>query len=272
MLSMMVIQVVLIITAVMISFKIYQNIQIDKWVREIFYVKDRSLLYIGDEFDLLPLPLKKYIILTGARNKKAFKKLKIYYRGMIKRKSNKRKWWWFKLKSYVNFDTHSYLADACMSIVPGITIRVIDMLERRIGHFVIYLGGMFKFVEGLGTEMNYRNEMVYLLFHFLSPAYLTHENFKWEEKNGEVIGLFKDGKVDITGRFVFDSEGKLLAIHFNRYRNVKNDFVLTEWTVEIEKYGNWLGFYLPTTFNFIYHLPKEDFHYARLEIIKMYID
>jgi hypothetical protein len=220
------------------------------------------------DFERLPIPLQKYLDVTGAKNRQAPRQMKINFRGMSRQK-NQKNWWRFILKSYINLDSRTYLMDGCMRVFPGIRARFIDELFNESGKFEFYMSSMFKYKEGEGIAFNYNGALNYLLSCFLSPIHLAQDDFQWKIIDENLCDLnFTMGETTIVARVVFDETGYVKQLNTARYRDIEGSYWLYPFEVKFEKYRQ-TGYYkLPNFIRFGWVQDDEFYNEHNFEIIK----
>ncbi|OPL09627.1 MAG: hypothetical protein AVO33_06345 [delta proteobacterium ML8_F1] len=270
--NMIFLQIAFVVILVMIGFKIRNNIYIDSFCREIFTLKDRTLFYPEDELRGYPVEIIRYLEYTQSLHQKAQKRLKVYYRGMMKFGPQK-EWRRFRLKNGINYETQSYYLLGCISYFPGFHIRFFEGFKNHKARFEVFLGSMFRYLEGEGHELDHTGAMNYFLMALLSPAYLTREYFSFRSAGeGEVESELALGDQKLTASMVFDDLGRLRLVRSRRFYYSKGTFTELPWEVKVEKYDEFLGHRIPSVLDFYYGREENQILYSRLEVQKMYPD
>jgi hypothetical protein len=97
-------------------------------------------------------------------------------------------------------------------------------------------------------------------------AYLG-ENIRWEAVDDASAKVtFIDAGKSVTGRMLFDQEGRPTNFTTKRYRKINGEFSLDDWSTRISKYGTFGDTNLPTHRQAVWNLPTADLAYEELEV------
>ncbi len=270
--NMIILQIAFVIILVMIGFKIRNNIYIEDISRKIFTLEDRTLFYPEEDLGDTPVEITRYLEFSRSLHQKAHKRLKVYYRGMMKFGPT-REWRRFRLKNGINFESQAYYLLGCISYFPGFHIRFFENFRQGLAKFEVFLGSMFRYLEGEGHELDHTGLMNYFLMAFLSPAYLTRESFSFRSiEKGIVEGEVTLGRERLVASLYFDDSGGLSRIRSRRYYYTKGSFTEMPWEVKVVRYGEFLGHRVPAILDFYYGTEDDQILYSRLTVQKMYQD
>lgn len=263
------VQIILLLVFISVGIRIIQNIRIDRRINRVYRLSRRPERYIGGGFERLPESVRAYLETSGAMRRQAPRRLKVNYRGMVRKKKGN-DWWRFTIKSYVNLERGSYLVDGCMRVFPGIRARMIEEWSDGQGRFELLMSSMFKYMEGIGEPFDYNATLNYMIMCCLSPIYLGQDDFRWKDRIGQnrYRMTFERNGIRIEGTATFDSDHRLHSITTSRYRGEKDRYALAPFEARFEQYKTMDYCQLPTVIRYGW-LDGEKFHnYANFEVVK----
>lgn len=212
--------------------------------------------------DNLPEPVQRYMHYSNVLGKPWIHTVILRQSGRF-RTGPDRPWMPMKaVQTYVT-DPPSFIWKAQFRIGGLPLIRARDEYSSGRGHMQGKLAGLITLFDVRGDKLDQGAMMRYLSEMIWFPTAFLGENISWkaiDSKSAEVS--FSDAGNTVTGRLIFDSDGKPLNFVAQRYREIDGDFSLDQWSTPITEYGTLAGLNLPLRGQAVWHLQPNDFAYV----------
>lgn len=217
----------------------------------------------------LPAPVRRYMDYTGVVGKPWIESVYLKQSGRF-RQGLERPWMPLAAEEFYTTDPPSLVWNARFKIAGLPLLRARDSYESGQGHMYGKLAGLFTVFDMRGDKLDQATMIRYLNEMMWFPTAFLGENVTWGEvDDGSAEVTFSDGGKSVSGRMVFDDDGRLTNFTAMRYREIEGDFSLDPWSTPITGYGTLAGLNLPTRGQAVWHLPSGDLPYAELEIAEV---
>jgi hypothetical protein len=148
-------------------------------------------------------------------------------------------------------------------ILGVISLEAIDEYRRGKGNMVINACGFITVTDAKGKEMDQAELVTILAETILLPLYSLQTYIKWESIDRFTLkGTIEDNGQIASGLFHFDNNGLMSRFETNdRFFSKDGKYTRIKWTAFASDYRLINGFYLPTHFKAVWHLPEGDYEY-----------
>jgi hypothetical protein len=230
------------------------------------YVKNTNLT--ESDIQNLPIPVQKYIRLSGSVGKPKVLHFKALFHGKI-RKNNQSEWMIFKCEqhNFIETSTRLFFMDALMKRLP-----VAGYHHCKNGKAVmdIRLLSLIKVQYAEGKEMDISETVTFFNdMCFIAPATLIDSRIKWIETNGNAVKCsFSNNNITIHAILSFNRKGELINFISNdRFVYVeKGTMARIPWQTPIKAYKSVNGYYLPAKAELIYNYDEGDLCYGEFNL------
>ena len=219
----------------------------------------------------LPLPVQKYIKISGAIGKEKVNNFRAVFSGKIKLNPNA-DFLNFNAVQYNFFDqpTRAFYINSKMFGLP------FDGLHLYLGPnatMKIKLASLYEVVDAKGPEMN-KGETVTMFNDMcvLAPATLISNNIQWEPIDSFTAkARFTNQGNTITATLFFNGRGELINFSSNdRFESADGiNYKNYEWTTPVKNYKNFDGRRVVSYGEAIWHKPEGKFIYGKFDLIKI---
>lgn len=215
----------------------------------------------------LPDPVKKYLHYVGAVGKPRVHNCRIVFKGSMKQKKEG-KWLNIFSRQYNFFDDPArffYIE----STLYGIPFDGLHAYAGNSATMQIKVASLFQVVNARGEKMNQgENVTMFNDMCFMAPATLIDKNIQWETIDSLTVkGRFTNNNITISALLYFNDKGELIDfVSDDRFycADGKN-YYSYKWSTPIKGYKDLGGRKVPSYAEAVWHMPGEDFCYARFE-------
>jgi hypothetical protein len=216
----------------------------------------------------LPLPVQKYIRLSGSIGKPKVRNFKIIFHGKI-RKNREGPWMEFISEQYNSIDQNKrlFFMDAVMHKMP---VSGYHQFQNGKASMDIRLFSFLTVQKQEGSEMDISETVTFFQdMCGMVPASLIDPRISWPKTEGNrVLAEFKMNDRTISAWLHFNEKGELIDfVSEDRYA-YQDDGTLKRfrWSTPLNRYREVNGHHLATYAEAIYRYPEGDFCYGIFEL------
>jgi hypothetical protein len=216
----------------------------------------------------LPEPVKKYLIYTGALNKKKVQNFNVIFGGDF-RASEESEWMDFTSDqfNFIDRSTRLFFMKAIMKKLP---ITGFHCYKNGVAFMDVRLMSLIPVEYQTGDEMN-KGETVTFFNDMcvMAPASLIDSRIKWETTDGnKVKAVFTNNNISITAWLYFNDKGELVNFTSDDRLALWEDHQLKQarWSTPLYNYKEINGYRLATYGETIYSFPEGDFCYGKFKL------
>jgi hypothetical protein len=219
----------------------------------------------------LPLPVKKYLIYTGAVGKEKIQNFKAVFRGGIKPSPD---------SDFLNFVSTQYNfidEPARIFYIQSKLYSIpFDGLHVYVGPDAVMrikIASLFQIVNAKGPEMN-KSETVTLFndMCLMAPATLIDKHIEWEIIDSlNVKARFTNQGNTVSAILSFNPKGELVDFSSkDRYESADGKiFNNYEWTTPVAEYREIVGRRIAANAELLWHKPTGKFCYGKFELVNI---
>jgi hypothetical protein len=229
--------------------------------------------YDAHELDGLPAPVQRYFRAVLKDGQPVVSAITIEMTGTINMSATAEKWKPFTSKQRVATRRPGFMWDAQISMLPGVTVRVVDSYIAGKGLLQAAMQGLFTVADMGGSEMA-RGE--FMRFFAETPWYptalLPSQGVQWAAVDGtSAKATLVDGSVTLTLLFHFNAAGLIESVRAEaRGSLVGKEIVMRPWECGMSNYQVREGMTVPFSGTAAWVLPegpKAYFHGAVKSLI-----
>jgi hypothetical protein len=220
------------------------------------------------DISLLPVPVQRYLCVTGSINKPRIKNMQISYDAELIQKPGQ-PGLPGPVDQFDSFDPPKRLF-FMQSRMFGIPVAVLHNYEGVRASMRVRVASLFNVVDVHGDELA-RTETVTLLndLCFLAPCWLVDERLAWrpvDDLQTEVV--FTNGPHKVSAVLVFDGAGYLVNFISEDRGVLQGDGSIKNfrWSTPMQAYRDFDGRRVATQGAAIWHYPEGDFTYGRFTL------
>lgn len=225
----------------------------------------KNLLTEAD-IQTLPLPIQKYLRVTGALYREKVNNVKISFSGEMRSKSMD--WFKFTTTQYNFFDTPTRLF-YMNGKIKGLNVPGYHAYKNGTATMQIKPFGLISMVNEKGEALN-KAETVTLFndMCLLVPASLIDKRIQWEELDSQTVkAIFTCNGISITANLYFNNEGWLVNfISDDRIDISGNSDKNFRFSTPVKDYKLYNGRWAPSIGEAIWHYPEGEFVYGRFQL------
>jgi hypothetical protein len=146
-----------------------------------------------------------------------------------------------------------------------------DMYISDKGRLIVWLFSLYNAVDGKGEQYNQGELLRWLGESLLYPTnFLPGERIQWWPIDANTAQLtFHYQQLSLYFKVTFNDIGEITELESKRFMNKKD---LVTWVIKASKYKAMNSVMIPTTFDILWRLEKEDFNYAKFNITEVEYD
>lgn len=216
----------------------------------------------------LPLPVRRYIALTGSIGRPIVTEITLRFEGTMYDAPGA-PGMSGPVIQYERFDTPTrlFLMSARMK---GAPVTVLHDFDRDAARMRVRLAGLLNVVDIGGPELT-RTETVTILndLAFFAPSRLADPRLRWTEIDERRAGVaFTLGSNTVSAELIFDEAGELVDFASEDRGMLEKDGSLTilRWTTPLGDYREFGGWRLASEGDAIWHRPEGAFTYGHLRL------
>lgn len=223
-------------------------------------------LVTTDDLEKLPAPVQRYLNFTGVVGKPWIDSVYLKQRGQF-RQGLDRPWMGMTAEEYYTINPPSLTWKARFKVRGLPLLSAKDRYESGQGHMFGKLAGIFTVFDVQDEKLTQATMVRYLNEIMWFPTAFLGKNITWQdaEKNSVQVTFHDHGK-SVSGRMIFNDEGRLINFTAKRYRETDGDYSFDPWSTPITGYDERAGLNLPIRGTAVWNLPSGDLPYAELEI------
>lgn len=229
---------------------------------------DENELLTEADLNPLPIPVKKYIRLSGALGQAKVGNFRVKLKGKI-RQDEHSEWMPFTTTQYNFMDnpTRLFWMDATMKKLP---VGGYHRFADGRAYMDIRLLSLFRVQYQEGEEMDQAETVTFFNdMCMMAPATLIDKRIEWLENSGDSVkASFTHKGIKIHAWLYFDEEGRLINFRSDdRFANEADGSMASyPWLTPVKNYRKVSGFVLPAEADAIYRYPRGDIAYGSFDI------
>lgn len=223
-----------------------------------------STILKQEDINHLPIPVQKYLIVTGAVGQPRVKNVRIVFEGQMRSKD--KDWFPFTTEQYNFFDdpTRLFFMKAKMF---GVTVPGYHRYVQGKASMDIRLFGMIPVSQSRGDELNQAETVtVFNDMCILVPASLIDTRITWETINDHTVkAVFANNEERISAVLYFNDAGELTNFTSDdRFDlNAGKQF---RFSTPMKDYKNYGGNKVPAYGEAVWHYPEGEFVYGKFHL------
>lgn len=221
-----------------------------------------------DKKDLmnLPYPVKNWLINSNIIGKKKIATVRLKQQGQMRTNKNG-PWMWSTAEQYFKVEEPGFVWKANVKMTPFIHLAGIDTFNGREGKMWIKLLSLFPIVNAKGPEIDLSTMMRYLAEMPWFPTAALNPYIIWEEiDEKKARATFNHNGLSVSGVFYFNQHGDISRFMGKRYREVKGNFILSDWGGIYKEFKEFEGIRIPSKSDIIWVKEDEVFKWFECEI------
>ncbi|HVO73820.1 MAG TPA: DUF6544 family protein [Ignavibacteriaceae bacterium] len=227
----------------------------------------QSILTLED-IKHLPLPVRKYIIYSGAIGKEKIQNFRAVLSGEMK-PSPQSSFLEFRAEQYDFFDKPARIFYV-KSRIYGIPFDGFHLYKGPSATMRIKIASLFKAADAYGPEMN-KGETVTLFndICIFAPAALISKNIKWEDIDSLTVkAVFTNQGNKISAILYFNEKGELINFSSNdRYESADGKVYKNyKWTTPVKNYEVFNDRKIASYAEAVWHEPEGEFCYGKFKV------
>lgn len=229
-------------------------------------MNDTLLVVTPDMLDELPVPVQRYLNWTGVVGRPWISAAYVKQVGQFRLGFDKP---WMPLSAEQIFSTNppGMVWNARFKMAGLPLMRARDSYRDGEGHMFGKAAGLVTIFDDkgeeltLGTLTRYLSELIWLPIAFLG------DNITWVAVDDSTadVSLTDHGRT-VSGRMVFDDEGRPLRFEAMRFRGDGSHYVLTPWQATNDEFGRRDGLNIPVRSAITWQLPEGELTYGHFQI------
>lgn len=249
------------VIAVLIAAKVTYNITFQKAVKQLFSESGNisKLSYHPDELLGLPEPVQRYFKHVLKPNQPYISYARITHKGQFKTGLNQ-DWVDIKGEQYATTETPGLIWKGSTSL-----FTAQDMFLHGHGRLMVTLFCLFNVVDGKGEQYDQGELVRWLGESVMYPTnLLPSQRLQWTEIDDNTARLdFNYKQISLYYFVTFNAVGEIIQLETKRYMDKTK---LETWVIKLSKYKEMNAMLLPTSFEVLWKLEKEDFSYAKFDV------
>jgi hypothetical protein len=218
-----------------------------------------------EDINHLPDPVKKYLHYVGAIGKPRVHNCRVVFKGSMKRTKDS-KWMDISSRQY-NFFADPARFFYIESALYGIPFDGLHAYAGNSATMQIKVASLFQVANARGEKMNQgENVTMFNDMCFMAPATLIDKNIQWETIDSLTVkARFTNNNITISALLYFNEKGELTNfVSDDRfYCEDGKNYYSYQWSTPVKEYKDLDGRKVPASAEAVWHMPGEDFCYAR---------
>ena len=244
------------------------NQRITKEVEELFNNNGDHKKEIIDRADLAGLPacVQKWLENSQVIGKEKIRTVRLKQKGLMRLEKGSA-WMPAEAEQYFTIDKPGFVWRAKIKMAPLVYFAGRDKYANGKGHMLIKALSLFPVADAAGKEMDQGTLLRYLAEMQWFPTAALNNYIKWEEIDANSAkATMSYGQVTASGIFRFNGQGELINFTAQRYRDVKGQYVLTNWGGVTKGYREFNGFRIANKGEVFWELETGVFDWYHWEI------
>jgi hypothetical protein len=222
---------------------------------------------LSAKWHTLPDPIQRHLHYAIGANAPALRVARLRHDGTFRTAPDQR-WMPIEGEQYFAVSSPGFVWFATLHLAPFLWIQARDCFVSGRGSMLVKPLSLFAVADASGPEIDQGSALRWLAESLWFPYALVSDAIEWEsiDARSARATLRRDG---LATRAVFeiDEEGKIAALHADRYRDVGNGrSVLDAWSGRYRDYIECSGFRVPSSVEVTWNLSSGPFSYARFRI------
>jgi hypothetical protein len=218
-------------------------------------------------WERLPEPIQRHLHYAITSNAPSIRTARLRHDGAFRTGPNQR-WSPISGEQYFSVGCPGFVWFARLRLAPGLWIQARDRLVAGRGNMLVKPLSAFAIANASGSEIDQGAALRWLAESVWFPYALVGDAVNWESIDARSArASLRVGGLPVRAIFEIDDEGKIAALHAERYRDVgAGRSVLTPWSGRYSEYRQFGGFRVPSAVEVTWNLADGPFTYARFAI------
>lgn len=217
----------------------------------------------------LPAPVRRYMRHAGVVGQPRIKTVYLKYKGQFRLGADK-PWMPMQADQVYRVESPGFQWKATFKMFGLPLLTGVDTYSDGEGRMFGKMAGLFTVFDASGDELlqgtmlRYLQEMMWFPTAYLEP-YIT-----WDavDDHAADVTFTHDGK-QVTGRFYFDDEGRILSFIAERYAEKNGTYALETWATPVTEYATFNGLNIPCVGHGVWYMPEGDLDYVNLRLTQV---
>jgi hypothetical protein len=203
------------------------------------------------------------------RNKAPIRFVRLKQRGRI-RSAPGGAWMPFASEQVLTLEPPGFVWLARARVAPLASILVQDELVQGRGNMLVRLLGLWTMADARGPEIDQGSALRFWGEALAIPESAASPRLRWEAIDDRRARFTATGEgPPVSATVEFDAQGLPVAIHAERYRDVRGKGVLTPWSGHLRDWTTTGERVFPMRWESVWHLPDGDFTAVTMEILSV---
>jgi hypothetical protein len=212
----------------------------------------------------LPSPVRQSLYRSGVVGHPVPKRVTLHQRGQILLRD---RWFPFEADEAYTVDPPGFEWQAAVRFAGVPIARATDSLAGGHGRMRVRLLGLFTVVDETGPAMDQGSLMRWLNETMWFPHVWATELVTWRPLDDTAaIGSVSTGGTSVEAEFRFDSEGRLVDFHADRYRVGEAGPELIRWATPLTAHRRFAGIEVPSEGAALWAPDDGDVEYIRIRV------
>jgi len=215
----------------------------------------------------LPEPIQRHLRYAIGTNAPALRVARLRHDGTFRTAPDQR-WMPIEGEQYFSVSRPGFVWFATLHLAPFLWIQARDCFVSGRGNMLVKPLSVFAVADACGPEIDQGSALRWLAESPWFPYALVSDAVEWVsiDARSARATLRGDG-LAAQAVFEIDEEGKIAALHADRYRDVGHGHsVLDAWSGRYRDYVECSGFRVPSSVEVTWNLSSGPFSYARFRI------
>src|SRR4051812_45203696 len=218
-------------------------------------------------WERLPPPIQRHLQYAIQSNAPSIRTARLRHAGTFRTGPDQR-WSPISGEQYFSVGCPGFVWFARLRLAPGLWIQARDRLVAGRGNMLVKPLSAFAIADASGPEIDQGAALRWLAESVWFPYALVGDAVDWESIDARTArASLRVDSLPVRATFEIDDEGKIAALHAERYRDVgAGRSVLTPWSGRYSDYREFGGFRVPAAVEVTWNLADGPFTYARFAI------
>lgn len=223
-----------------------------------------SELITEDRISELPDPIQRYFSMSGFLGKPLSDATEVLWAESKIKLAPDQKWRELETRQYNFTASGSRLAYMNARMAWVIPFEGRDRYHNGQGHMLGTLARTFKVFDNHSREVTLGGAVILLAEALLEPSIALQEYITWEAVDPLTVkATFRDGDVEVSGLFIFNTEGEYIRFESNDrpYEVSRGRYEMVPFSIDLKEYHETNGIRIAGRVFATWHLEEGDFIY-----------
>ena len=225
------------------------------------------------EVEQLPTMVKRYFYHVLENGAPLINRIEIKQRGGFRAKPDMERWSIMSAQQYFSTRPRAFVWDAEISMVPGISINVLDSFIDGKGGMSVKVLSLLPLIDSDdNSELNQGALQRYLAEAVWFPtALLPSQGVTWTAVSDSVArATISESGVSASLDFEFNDRGEVISVYTPaRFREVNGSYIATPWKGYFTQYSDMGGYRIPLHGSVEWHLDGKVYSYWKATLVEV---